>query len=222
MDKEHSFSTEIAEKVGVNGAIIYKNIVFWCDKNEANDKHFHDGNYWTYNSTKAWKKLFPYMGESQIKTALKKLEECGLVVSGEYNENSYDRTRWFCPVEKAKIANGVGGNSRTIPDNKPYSKPYTKPLGKYEAFKKLVTRDFETNKILTLKDKINNCEKEFKLLPKGVNTGVISLNYTNYVKENRNSASRLNKYLLAFMEGNLEDLNYKDKRKATSSNEGWM
>ena len=98
----HSFDTEIAEKVGVNAAIIYQNIVFWTEKNKANEINFYDGRYWTYNSVSAWKKLFPYMGHSQIKTAIKKLENSGLIVVGNYNESAYNHTKWFAPVQLAE------------------------------------------------------------------------------------------------------------------------
>ena len=118
----HSFDIEIAEEISVNAAIVYQNIVFWCTKNKANEKNFFDGNYWTYNSIKAWKELFPYLTESAIKTALQKLEEHGLILSGEYNENKYDRTRWYSVVELSKIANGVVENRQPIPDNKPDNK----------------------------------------------------------------------------------------------------
>ena len=121
----HSFDIGIAEKVGVNSAIIYSNILFWSMKNKANGKHLYDDLYWTYNSVKAWKELFPYLGESAIKTALKKLEDNGFIVSGEHNTNRYDRTRWYAPLELVVLANGVDENSHTIPINKPIIKQYT-------------------------------------------------------------------------------------------------
>jgi len=120
---EHSFNIEIAEKYGVNCAIIYKNLEFWCLKNKANNKNFYDNNFWTYNSVEAWKKLFPYLGESQIKTALKKLEEAGLIATGNYNKSPYDRTKWFSIIHLAVLANGKEDNIQPIPDNKPDNKP---------------------------------------------------------------------------------------------------
>jgi len=92
---EHSFNIEIAEKVGVNAAIILKNLTYWCLKNKANEKHFYDGNWWTYNSVKAFKELFPYMSADQIRGALKKLQEHGYIEVGNYNKVGYDRTKWF-------------------------------------------------------------------------------------------------------------------------------
>lgn len=98
---EHSFDVEIAKEYGVNCAIILKNIHFWVMKNEANEKHFHDGRYWTYNSVKAFSILFPYMGDKQIRNALTTLEKEGLLLVGNYNEDTRDRTKWYALTEKA-------------------------------------------------------------------------------------------------------------------------
>ena len=68
----HMFNIEIANEYGIEEAIILQNISFWIDHNKANDKNFHDGHYWTYNSAKAFQKIFPYMSEYKIKRVLKK------------------------------------------------------------------------------------------------------------------------------------------------------
>ena len=50
----YNFDIAIAQELGVSAAIVVQNLQFWIKKNEANDKHFHDGRYWTFNSIKAW------------------------------------------------------------------------------------------------------------------------------------------------------------------------
>jgi len=92
---EHHFNIEIAKQVGVHAAVIYNNIQFWCAKNEANEKHFYDGRYWTYNSIKAYTELFPYLSPRQIEYALKKLVDNNLIVKGCYNKSPYDKTLWY-------------------------------------------------------------------------------------------------------------------------------
>ena len=42
----HVFDVEVAEKYGVNSAILLNALVFWVKKNKANKKHFHDGLTW--------------------------------------------------------------------------------------------------------------------------------------------------------------------------------
>lgn len=92
----HQFDTEIAQQVGVNAAVIFQHIVFWCEKNAANGSNLREGRYWTYNSMAAFQELFPYLTFSQIRTALAKLEEVGLILSGEFNEDRWLRRKWYC------------------------------------------------------------------------------------------------------------------------------
>lgn len=95
-----SFDSDVAKVVGVNGAVLFWNISFWVMKNKANDKHFHDGNYWTYNSTQAFTELFPFLSRQQVRTAIDKLIDEDLIMTGEYNENGFDRTKWYTLTRK--------------------------------------------------------------------------------------------------------------------------
>ena len=144
----HSFDPDIAQRVGVHAAVIYQNIFWWTQKNAANGKHIKDGYVWTFNSRTAFAKLFPYLTESQIKTALQKLCDSGLIIKGEYNASSYDRTNWYATTESAKwsesanlaeiaigqkspmgwirIANGLDTDSQPIPDINTDHKPVGK------------------------------------------------------------------------------------------------
>jgi hypothetical protein len=94
----HSFDPEIAGRVGVNAAVIYQNVLFWCAHNAANDKHIHEGLAWTYNSLEAFDQLFPYLTKNQIRTAIKKLESEGLLKRGNFNKAGYDRTTWYAAI----------------------------------------------------------------------------------------------------------------------------
>lgn len=94
----HGYDPEVAIDVGVIAAVLYKNIQYWCEKNRANEKHFHDGFYWTYNSVKAYSKLFPEFTEQQVRNALKKLCEKDYIKIGNFNDDGRDRTRWFADL----------------------------------------------------------------------------------------------------------------------------
>jgi hypothetical protein len=96
----HSFDTKVASEVGITSAVLFHSIFFWIQKNEANDKHYYDGYYWTYNSAKAFRKMFDYLSEKQIRTALNKLIDAGYLVAGNYNESKYNRTMWYRLGEK--------------------------------------------------------------------------------------------------------------------------
>jgi DNA-binding PadR family transcriptional regulator len=119
MAETHYFDIEVARRYGVNCAVLLQNLWHWVRKNEANNKHFHDGFYWTYNSTKAFQELFPYLSQRQIETALKRLRDEDVIKTGNYNAVAYDRTLWYAITEKGKsilhtsemdIANKGNGN----------------------------------------------------------------------------------------------------------------
>ena len=154
---EHSFDIEIAEKIGINAAVIYKNLLFWCLKNKANNKHFHDNNYWTYNSVSAFKELFPYLGDSQIKSALKKLEDEGYIAVGNYNKTPTDRTRWFSVIALAKIANATANIANANGEN---SKCYIEHIINTD-----VNTDKEEEELSTQIDFINFLKQNFHSVP---------------------------------------------------------
>lgn len=107
MSEMHYFNVEVANRYGLPCAVLLQNIWHWVQKNKANDQNRFDGRYWTYNSVKAFAQLFPYLTDKQIRTTLKKLEDEGLIVTGNYNENKYDRTLWYSVTAKGEaIMNG--------------------------------------------------------------------------------------------------------------------
>lgn len=99
---KHIFDIEIAKQYGINAAILLENIGFWIAQSEANEINFHDGSYWTFNSCRALQELFPYMSKRQIHSALEKLINDGLIVTGNYNKVAYDRTLWYTLTQKGK------------------------------------------------------------------------------------------------------------------------
>ena len=125
---DHSFNIEVAKRIGIAPAVILNNLYWWIDKNRANDKHFHDGYYWTYNSRNAYLDQFPYLTESQIEYALRKLIDEGYIITGNYNKASFDRTLWYaitkkgycilqnCEMEETNLGNASNENVGAIPD----------------------------------------------------------------------------------------------------------
>ncbi len=108
--KEHHFIVEEATKYGVEKAILLYNIRFWLDKNKANEKNIYqhsDGKYYyfTYNSGKAFEKLFPYMKSRSINQRLTELEKDGVLISGNFNKTPYDRTKWYSIIQEFETKN---------------------------------------------------------------------------------------------------------------------
>lgn len=90
-----TFNVEIAKMYGVDEAILIENLFFWINKNRANNRHFYDGYYWTYNTAKAFADLFPFWSEKQVRRIIKSLKEKGVLLTGHHNKKAYDRTTWY-------------------------------------------------------------------------------------------------------------------------------
>lgn len=132
---QHSFDIEIATKYGIAEAVILNNITFWIARNQANEEHYHDGRYWTFNSIKAFSKLFPYLSEKQIRHALNHLIKEDVLITGNYNKKPYDRTLWYafsdrylaiCPTGQMDLPhreNGFAPQGNPIPYINTYIKP---------------------------------------------------------------------------------------------------
>lgn len=128
---QHFFDIDIATKYGILEAILLNNFYFWLSHNKANEVHFINDKYWTFNSARAFSEMFPYVSQSTIQRAISHLEKEGLIEIGEFNERSFDRTKWYALTDKgwllfqndkldwSKWVMDVGQNDQTIPDNNP-------------------------------------------------------------------------------------------------------
>jgi len=129
----HLFDVEHALKYGVNESIMISNFQFWIHKNRSNRTNYHDGKTWTYNSVKAFKEIFPYWNNGQIRRCLESLVVQEVLLKGDYNKNRYERTLWYAfndesiflnqQIHLSKTANGNDENSKCITDTKPNDKP---------------------------------------------------------------------------------------------------
>lgn len=100
MSKSLSFNVAVAEKVGVNAAVMLGIIKQSCEWVRANDAPtLDDGLYWFPCPLSTWMDTLPYLGKSAIYTAIDKLEDAGYVRVGDYNDNVFDRTKWYAITE---------------------------------------------------------------------------------------------------------------------------
>lgn len=112
---EYGFNVIIAEKLGVNEAIMIKNFQFWLEKNKANKKSYYEGRYWTYNSIGAFCEIFPFWSRDQIRYILKKLTDKEILISGNFNKNPYDKTLWYS-LNEEKVAELSKKDVENIPN----------------------------------------------------------------------------------------------------------
>ena len=95
----HSFDVDIAKEYGVNAAIVFQDMGYWCEHSRINNANFYDGLYWTYNANHALQEHYPYLSGKAIRTAIQKLIDAGLLVTGNYNKVAFDRTMWYALTE---------------------------------------------------------------------------------------------------------------------------
>lgn len=129
MSKQHYFNIDVACEVGVHAAVILDCIAYLVDYHSANDAYIHEGKTWMYNAKSAFAKLFPYMTERQVKYALQKLKDAGLIEVGNYNKLGFDNTNWYTLTDKAvekyyssrwtKLSDGLDKIVRPVGQNCP-------------------------------------------------------------------------------------------------------
>ena len=98
----HSFSVEIANKIGIFPAVVFEHLRFLCAKNAADGRYYFDSRYWDHSSPRAMAKLYPYASEKTIRRAVDKLISSGLVVKGIFNPDPFDRSLWLSVNEPEK------------------------------------------------------------------------------------------------------------------------
>src|SRR5258706_235764 len=91
----HSFCVEYAQTYGIECAILINHFLFWISQNKAMNRNFHDGRTWMYQTQKEIAAIYPYWSRDKVQDLLKKLEEHGIIIRGNYNRTSLDRTTWF-------------------------------------------------------------------------------------------------------------------------------
>jgi predicted transcriptional regulator len=89
--RPHSFSRTFAQLHSINEAIVLKHLAYKTQKST----NWKDDRQWYYDTTDTLMKKWPYLGRSTIDDVVKKLARKGMVIIGNYNKRTYDRTRWF-------------------------------------------------------------------------------------------------------------------------------
>ena len=102
---DQNVATEFHE---VDIAMILANIEYWVSVNELNEKdldkplHFHDGKWWTFGTIEFYQKYFSHLTYKQVKARLQRLEDCGYIVSGNFNKMKMDKTKWYTLSDEYK------------------------------------------------------------------------------------------------------------------------
>lgn len=110
---KHLCDVEMAKLIGTDPSLFLENISFWIKHNYSNDINYYEGRYWTFNTQEALVDFFPYWSRDQIKRIIKKCHDAGMLMKGNFNKLSYDRTTWFSLSDEAHKHYGLnlGRNS---------------------------------------------------------------------------------------------------------------
>lgn len=89
-------SPELAVEIGLNASIVLCHINYHCALNESFGKYSKDGHFWVRRSMRTWMlKEFPWWSEATVRNIFSDLEKRGLVISCVFNDDVYDRTKWY-------------------------------------------------------------------------------------------------------------------------------
>jgi len=81
----------LAKVVGLNEAVVLQQVNYWLQTSN----HEHEGRKWVYNSYACWQEQFPFWSLRTIQSIFPALEKKGLLISGNFNKNGFDRTKWY-------------------------------------------------------------------------------------------------------------------------------
>lgn len=128
----------------LNEAVILNQLNYWIEINRKAKKNLHDGRYWVFNTYQTWKETdFDFWSTDTIRRTLTRLENKGIVLTGNYNKMKIDKTKWYtidyeklqelinehekkqiankekadCVNDMANCADGNGSISKAIPEN---------------------------------------------------------------------------------------------------------
>jgi hypothetical protein len=98
------YDVEIAEKLGVNAAVVLSRIIWSLEKamEADNRKHFRDGSWWMYDSVTNLQK-YSALGRSKIKLVIEHLRNLGIIQTVQYEISKGKADNWY-RVDGKKLA----------------------------------------------------------------------------------------------------------------------
>lgn len=100
---KHLFNVELAVKYGLQAAVLLEDLRRWTQFYKANNTNSRNGRIWVRRSLDDFHDAFPYLSVKQIRYALKKLEDKGVIKTDNFNESNYDRTKWYAINDEKEV-----------------------------------------------------------------------------------------------------------------------
>lgn len=86
-------SPELAQRIGLNEAIVLQQICYWLEDTTSGVEHA--GRRWVYNTIEEWTNQFPFWSEKTVKRALTSLKAHGLIYVEQLKKTQHDRTNFY-------------------------------------------------------------------------------------------------------------------------------
>lgn len=101
VSEHHSFDVNLATEIGLEAAIILKDLHYEIRGNRGKEYYQKDGKLWTYLSLNDFANKFPYINRQKIWRILIDLEAQGFIIKGNHNRREGDKTTWYTLTDKA-------------------------------------------------------------------------------------------------------------------------
>ena len=86
-------SPELAQRIGLNEAIVLQQICYWLEDTTSGVEH--DGKRWVYNTIEDWTNQFPFWSSDTVKRALTSLKKRDLIFVEQLKKAQHDRTNYY-------------------------------------------------------------------------------------------------------------------------------
>lgn len=160
--QHHSFDADLAVKLkSVELAVLVHHFQYWIRHNAEMGKNLHEGRTWTFQTLKDIAAHFPYWSYKQVERLVNKLVELEILIKGNFNTSTYDRTVWyafknesrFCISRNREMEIPESGNQNPeigtpIPDTLPYREKKKKKTRARES----IEFDYEQNSFVNIED----------------------------------------------------------------------
>lgn len=99
----HALSTNIAQRYGVNAALVAQYIWEEIGQNEFADRYSYEGKSWMRLSQMMFTAVLPYLSKNMVRRALERLMKQGVIIRREFSESRFDRTSWYAFTQFGRL-----------------------------------------------------------------------------------------------------------------------
>lgn len=92
---------------GDREAIFLYKLLEWVEKNEANERNYHDGCYWSYNSLRGMTRIFPW-SKRELETTINKLRDAGIIRAEKLSKDPQNMTLFYTVCRENLVNSPIG------------------------------------------------------------------------------------------------------------------